>query len=134
MGKQNENIDFLLRRVFIAVLFLFVLFVFKSKGCTTVNSYNHPATIEHVTGINNSAILVEPLSFPNFENSFVSSALPAFNHSYKGNSILICLNNKTNHLLLLSKERFIEIKHRIIDLNPLHIRASLTNEEDSQIS
>ena len=132
MRKQNENIDLLLRKVFTIALFLFVFFVFKSNGCKAVNSNNHPVAIEQVAGINNSAVLVEPLYFSNFDNSLFSCDLPAFDNN--GNIKVICLNNKTNHLLLFSKERFIEIKAQITDLNPHHIRASLTNEEDSQIS
>ncbi len=134
MISQKEDIIFFVRKAFTFGIFLFILFIFKSTDCTNIDSVYKSDTIEHVSGIDNSAILVEPLSFPKFENSLVSCDLFAFNNSNKDNFKIICSNIKTNHLFRLSKERFIVIKPQIIDLNLYHIRTSLNNEEIPLIS
>jgi len=134
MSKQKENIDFFVKEVFTICLFLFTLFIFKSSDYTNSNSFNKSFTIEHVSAIDNSAILIEPLSFPKFENSLVSCDLFTFHNSNKDNFKIIYSNINTNHLFRLSKERFTIIKPQIIDFNLYHIRTSLTNEDNPLIS
>lgn len=134
MSRQKENIDFFIKKVFTIGLFLSILFVFKSIDHTNLNSFNKSDTIEHVSGIYNSAIIVEPLFFPKFDNSLVFCDLFTFNNSNKVNFKIICSNIKTNHLFRLNKERFIVIKPQIISFNLYHNRSSLTNEDISLIS
>jgi hypothetical protein len=134
MNRQKEDMDFLIRKIITIGLFLFIFFIFKSTDCSNIESFNKSVAIEHVLTIDNSAILVKPISFPNLQNLLVSCDLFTFNNSNKENFKIICSNIKTNHLLRLCKERFIEIKPQIIDLNSYHIRASLNNEVISLIS
>lgn len=133
MNRQKENIDLLIRNVFILGLFLFVLLVFKSTDSSVTESFNKSCTIE-ISEIDNSAILVEPLFFPSIDNSIVSCELLTFNNSNNENYEIICSNNKINHLLLFSNQRFLDIKTHLFNLYPHQVRASLISEEFPVIS
>jgi|GEM_PF-5186486 len=133
MNRQKENIDLLIRKAFTLGLFLFVLLVFKSTDSSVVESFNKSCTIENAFEIDKSTILVEPLSFPSFDNSLVSCELFSFNNSNNENFKIICSNNKINHLLLLSKKRFIDIK-TLLFLYPHQVRVSLNSDEIPLIS
>lgn len=134
MDKQIENIDAALRKVFIIGLFLVGLLVFKSTDCSGSNSYNKKVTIESTYKTDNSAVLSEILSFSGFDNSLVSSHLFTHNDSNKEHCSIICSNNKTNILLLLSKKRFTDVVTHISEFNPHQIRASLSSDDIPSIS
>ena len=133
MKTQNENINFLLSKVFTIGLFVFVLFLFKSNNCNPANSTHEPVTIAHILALDNSSVLVEPLSFQHIENSIVSCDLFKFNTISRENFQIIC-SHKTNQLIQLSTERYLEFKSLNIYLNPPHIRASLNAGEIPLIS
>jgi len=134
MNRQKENIDLLIRKVFTLGLFLFVLLVFKSTDSSVNESFNKSGAIENPFKIDNSAILIEPLSFPSIDNSLVSCELLTFNNSNNENYKIICSNNKINHLLLFSIQRFLDIKTHLFNLYPHQVRASLNSEEFPLIS
>jgi hypothetical protein len=134
MRRQNENIDFSIRTILSAGLFLIVLFIFSNKDCNTVSSDNSSAATEQVSAADNPVLLNEPLAFPRYKDSLVSCDLFNFNNSGKRTNVITCSNNKTDHLFLLCKERFKEIKPQITNHNPTHIRTSLINENIPVVS
>lgn len=134
MNKQNENIDSFIRKVFTLVLFLFLLLALKSKDYSAGSPLHKGPAIEHVFQTDFSAILVEPLSFPGFNNSLVSYNLHPLNNSNTDSFKIICSNNKTNCFLLLGKKRFRDIKTHIFERIPHKVRASLNSEDIPLIS
>jgi hypothetical protein len=134
MNRQKENIDLLIRKVFLIGLFLFALLLFKNTNSSVVESFNKSCTIETAFETDNSAILVEPVSFPSFDNSLVSCELFAFNNSNNENYKIICSNNKINHFLLLSNKQFLDIKTHLFYPYHHQVRASLNSEEIPSIS
>lgn len=134
MDKQKENMDSFIRKVFVIGFFLFFLFVFKSTGYSDSNSLNNSITIENAIEINNVAILVEPVSFPDFDNSLVFCDLVAINIYNSDNYKIICSNNKANHLIKLCKKRFKDIKIYNFDPDQHQARSSLNNKEIPLIS
>lgn len=133
MNRQQENIDLFIRRVFTLGLFLLLLLVFRGT-VSAAGSCSESSTIENTFETGTQAILIAPFPFPGFDNSLVSCGLFT---SYKHNNSIyriICANNRSNQLLLLSKKRFIEIKTHLVVPGSHQVQASLDTGEFPLIS
>ncbi len=134
MNRPIENIDLLIRRVFAIGLFLFVLLIFKSTHSSVDESYNESGITEVAFENDNSAILVESFSFPAIDNLLASYELHSFNNNNNGIYKIICSNNKIKQLLLISNQRFLNIKPHLFIPYPHHVRTSLNGEDIPLIS
>ncbi len=130
MNRQKENIDFLMRRVLLIFFFLFILFTFKNTDCRKGDSFNSFVSFETVIEIDNSAIPVESISHPDFNNSLVSCELFSSGTSDNNRFRIICSSIKMNLLFRIGTERFLSIKPRLIDVNTCLF---LTSSNDGDI-
>jgi type IV secretory pathway TrbL component len=140
MNIREENNNYLVERVALIILFLFIIFAFKSIENSTKDSFYQNAPFTHVinvekpANIDKSAIIVSQISLENFYISVVSSEIFTYNFYYRNNLLVIFSNNVTKQLLNNCKERFLEIKPQFAYIDLFHSRTSLNSEEISLVS
>jgi hypothetical protein len=134
MHGHNQNIDSLFRKVFAIGLFLFLLTIFKSNDCFSDGQFNTSAAIENASGADFSAILTTPVSCPSYNYSLASCHLVTLNNGNPDSFRILVSNTRTDHLLLLGKERYLKIKPQIMACRTHCIRATLHGGEIPLIS
>jgi hypothetical protein len=140
MNRKNENSNLLKEKVLMIGLFLIIIFAFKSTAYAGKNSLCQRTPIAYNLDVDKSAIfgkaaiLVSQISSKDFNSTVVACEIFTLNLHNKNNFLVVFSNNKVNQSLKNCKEQFLEIKPRISDSEPYHVRTSINTEEIPSIS
>lgn len=134
MNTKSENIDFWIGRVIVIGLFLFILSAFSSNDYKNEGTADHLTSIEYISEIDNSAIAVTPLSVPDYNNSLSTTTCGFLNTNSENRYWIHSSNKKTNLLLQICTEIFINSKPSILKSSSFLISSSICDEDYTLIS
>lgn len=130
MKKESENIDFWIGRIIILFFFFFLMSFSNRDSNSQID--NSTLLIEQFADIHNSAILIEPVSFPNYDISLVDCEL--YDKEINDINFGLWISNNTINQQFKSEElRFFTFKPRLIKLRLITLKAS-SNEDYLLIS
>jgi len=132
MNSRNKNIEFLLEKLIVAGFLLFIVFVFKNSGNYTFETFKTGVSIEQTLEINQNAIPVDIFSV-DFTTDFQNSVFCNLSYSDKKFN-LNNLNDHTNLLYRISKDKFNFFKPQITYFQSNFIRSALNSDDPSLLS